>query len=775
MPVGKWVVRRPLALTAFSFAGALAAAQYLLPYGSFPTAACIVLAAGLFALGGVILHKGAKRPLFVAAACVLLPAALGLFWRCGYDALFVKPALVMDGRMEEVSAEALSYPEETPYGGKVTALFTLPDGRKSRGILYIDDANTDIVPGDRLTLPASFKAPLPGGAGDNLAHLRPRGIVLTATQKGEYTFDRPSSVPLARRPALWAEALKEGLSRALPEGDAALAKALITGNKSGLTEGFQSALADTGLSHVVSVSGLHISFLMGFILLIVGNRRRAFWICLPLVPLFIAVAGFPASAVRSGIMLFFFLLSQWLGREGDSLTALAAALFVLTAINPYAVADVGLQLSFASVLGILLFSGRWQRAWNERLSHRVSGEKLKAALRYVTGVAVTSLSALVFTLPLTLLHFGTLSLVSPMANLLTLWAVSAGFLGGLFVALLSLIWTPAAIVLGYLLAPLFAFFRLVVQTLASLPFAALKSAGPYLVFWCVFAYFLFWLYALWPKAEGEKRRYILPLALAAGTLIFSLVLSVIRLDPLEIDVLDTGQGQCILLLTPDATMVIDCGGNVPGVGRAVADRLKSVGRRKIDLLALTHTHADHAGGVADLMEQVEIAALALPAVEGTGTNLRDTVTREAARHNVPVVEIEQTASYPLGEGEIILWPPVGTGGENEMCMSLLVTLGEFEFLVTGDMRDIEERALLRRVYMPYIEVLAAGHHGSKYATSNELLDNAAPQVAVISVGRNNYGHPTRETLERLDGHGISVYRTDEWDDVRILVGEPVAG
>lgn len=769
-PLGEKFLARPAFTGVLALSGALVLAHYWLPFGGGGTAALAALAVGVPALVLALLRRG-RGWLPLAAAVVCLSAAVGFAWRWGYDAYFVAPALPLDGARETVTAEVLSYPEETGYGSRLTARIFRPGGRHWKATLYLNDVPADMKPGDRLEMEAQIGAPTPGSAEDRLAAVRPRGVVLSVVQRGAYTQRRPEAVPWSLRPVVWARALGDGLNRALPPEAAALARALFTGDKTGLGEDVMAAFSDTGLSHVVAVSGLHISFLMGLMLLLVGHKRRyAFFVAVPVIFLFVAVAGFPASAVRAAIMQGFFLFSWRKGEERDSLSALSLSLAALVAFNPYAVADVGLQLSYASVLGIILFARRWQQSWDE--STRWLSGFWKAIFHYIFSSVAVSLSALVFTLPLMMVYFGTLSLIAPLSNLLLLWVVTLCFLAGVLTALLAQVWMPLAVGLGYVAAPFFDFFLSMVRLLARVPFAALKEASPYMALWAIFAYVLFWLYTFWPKEGGRARRALAPMLGAVFMLLLALVFSAVSLDPLQIEVVDVGQGQSILLLTPDATMVVDCGGSVSHVARRVSDRLKGMGRRRIDLLALTHTHADHAGAAVDLMRQMDVACVALPAIEGEGSNLREEVLRAASELGVAVAEIDRTTRYALGQGSLLVYPPLVGGGENELGLTFLACLGEFEFLITGDLNTTSERALLRAVSLPSVEVLVAGHHGSKHSTCNELLEKTAPQAAIISVGRNYYGHPTPETLDRLAAHGAEVYRTDEWGSVRVCVGPP---
>jgi competence protein ComEC len=131
--------------------------------------------------------------------------------------------------------------------------------------------------------------------------------------------------------------------------------------------------------------------------------------------------------------------------------------------------------------------------------------------------------------------------------------------------------------------------------------------------------------------------------------------------------------------------------------------------------------------------------------------------------------ITEQQSLSFGKAELTLYPPLGQGTSNEAGLFVLCSAGEFDALITGDADDFVERMLVKYCDLPDIELLMAGHHGSKHSTGQSLLDALRPELAVISVGYNSYGHPSEETLERLETSGAKIYRTDENGTVTIGV------
>ena len=237
--------------------------------------------------------------------------------------------------------------------------------------------------------------------------------------------------------------------------------------------------------------------------------------------------------------------------------------------------------------------------------------------------------------------------------------------------------------------------------------------------------------------------------------------------------LDVGQGQSILVRSGRFLTLVDCGGDgYDSAGDTAADYLTDRGVGRLDLLALTHFHDDHANGVAQLLRRVDVDTLAIPDVEPDSTLWQEIVSL-AQERGTEILYIQSDTTLDLGEGRTIrLIAPLGSGETNEEGLTVLASQGEFDVLVTGDMGSDVEELLLRHTQLPELEVLAVGHHGSKYSTSQALLDQTRPECALISVGADNrYGHPAQETVERIAAAGAEIYRTDVSGTITVQVNE----
>ena len=549
---------------------------------------------------------------------------------------------------------------------------------------------------------------------------------------------------------------------------------MVTGNRDSLSDSFTSSLQRTGLAHTVAVSGMHLACLAGFLAALLGRgSRRCAAVSLPVIILFTLVAGCTPSVVRAAVMIAMLQLAPLLGRERDNFTSLAFALLLLLIHNPYAAANVGLQLSFGAVAGILLFSGGLQERMLEPFGLKRTGRNplrwlWNTCVRFVVSVFATTLGALVFTTPLTAFYFGSVSLFAPLSNLLTLWAVLAVFVGGITVGLLGLAAPAAACVAAVPVGLLARYLYGVIQAMGRIPFASVPADNIYYLLWLLFVYGVLVLALL----MAGKKRLRVPVAavavlLAAAVLFTNLTF---RAGAMTVQVLDVGQGQSVLIRSGDHLALVDCGGDhYKNAGDIAADCIQALGRSSIDLLVISHYHTDHANGIPELLERIDVKEIALPDVE-TDSFLRQRILEQAQEKNIPVRFVREDTELPFGEEAVFtVYPPLGDGEDtNELGLTVLCSAQDYDVLLTGDMGTSVEKKLVAYADLPDVELMVAGHHGSKYSNSQLLLDTVRPDVVVFSVGGDNdYGHPTPEAIERFRSVGAEIYRTDRNGTVRI--------
>ena len=695
-------------------------------------------------LAAALLSKNWKRARGVGTAC--LGCVLGLGWYLIFQAAYLSPVSALDNVQMEAVLTASDYSYETDYGIGVDGFVEI-QGKTYQVRAYLD-GDQMVEPGDSIRGRFRFRVTAPDGERAS-SYYQGKGIFLLAYQKEDASVVTPEETPwwcAIPRLRAWIQSV---LQDSFTETDSAFAKALLLGDTTNLSYETDTDLKISGIRHVAAVSGLHISILFALISAVTFRKRYlTALVGLPALLLFAALAGFTPSVVRACIMSGLMLLAMLFGREYDSPTALAFAVLAMLAVNPLTITSVSFQLSVASVAGILMFQPPIQN-W---MKTRFKAQKgiAKRLQSWVTGSVSVTLSAMTFTTPLSAYYFSTVSLVGVVTNLLTLWIISFVFYGLMAVCAVSLFWQAGAAWLGKAISVPIRYVLSVAGLMADLPLAAEYTKSVYVVAWLVFCYVLLVVFLL-----QKKRRPALLGCCAVVGLCLALLASWVepRMDGCRVTVLDVGQGQSILLQSEGRTYLIDCGGdNGEDAADTVAETLLSQGIIRLDGIILTHYDADHAGGLEPLLTRVQTDLLLVP----------DTVDAKA----FPQVEgtvcyVDEDVEISFGGAKITVFGPIYSGSSNENSLCVLFETENCVILVTGDRSEFGERMLMRRVELPDVDLLIAGHHGSKTSTSEELLQTVTPETVIISVGANNlYGHPAAELLERLEEFGCDVYRTD---------------
>jgi competence protein ComEC len=747
---------RKLALAAVSFAGATVLAHYLLP----DTA--IVWCGAFFSLAaflGIAFKGDTRLRIFI----VSFGLAAGFLWNQAYSAVAFEPAKQFDGGTETVQAVVLGYPTQTDYGSKILVGVRTAGSPRIKTQLYAYGDIPMVKPGNTVGFTAKFRLAdtMYGLSTDTFLS---KGIFLSATLKGGLVVS-DNRTPIPYFPAVVAHAVSEKTGQIFPPDVSGFMKSLLIGDTSGLGKDTElsGALSATGTSHIVSVSGMNVAFLMGLLGVLIKRKRLLAAVGIPVVLLFMAVVGFQAPVTRAGIMQLFVLAAPLLKRESDAITSVSASLLLILLFNPFSIGSVGLQLSFSATLGMIVCTGRINEALENPLrdKHIYSYAALKKALRFIIATLATTIGALVFSIPLIALHFGSVSLIAPLSNLAVLWAVELAFIGGIIAVAAAMLFAPVGAAAAFIVALPARFIVHAVVRLSHVPFASVYTSNPAVVGWLVTAYLMLAAVLIF---KVQPRRWLLPGCLSVVTLclILTLTSALSDLQGFSATALDVGQGQSVVITSGAFTEVVDCG-SISGrnAGDILTKYLKRRGRTAIDLLVLTHYHEDHAGGITEVLERNTVRVLAAPDPSIDDGALPGEILTLAADKGIRVVPVTRDMLFTCGGMSTTLYAPVGSESENERGLAVLSSENSFDALITGDMDAPVESRLIAAGKLPDIELLVAGHHGSKKSASQSLLDAVTPEAAVISVGWNTYGHPSPETLRRLALAGIAVYRTDQ--------------
>ena len=617
---------------------------------------------------------------------------------------------------------------------------------------------------------------------DFRAYLAHQGILATMDDPAILTLSRGSGSPLMHLLLAMRERAQESINALFPQPQAALLSGILLGNDEMLPPELDNDFRAAGLTHIIAISGFNMAIIAGALLNggrhLIG-RRAAAWLALAGIGFYAAFVGAGASVVRAAIMAALFVIAAaLLGRPTFTPAALLAAAFAMTLANPNALWDVGFQLSLAATLGLMLYVGTWTTTLRPRLHSLLGKEEGNAATRAAADVLLSTMAALLLTFPLLLYHFHTFSLVSPLANLLVLPAqpglMAAGGLATIAGMINPLLGQPPAWI-----AWLFLTYTIVLaRFFGGLPFATtsltLTVAGV-VVYYALIAFGTWSLRGLsagTDAAQGRTlplsrraRQVLLLAALIGGTLVIAWAGQ--RPDGrLHIAFLDVGQGDAILIETPDRRQVLVDGGRYPALLLTRLGDQIPFWDKQLDLVVITHADDDHAAGLADLFDQYGVGQLLVNGVQGRSGTPYTVVLNAAADHGVPVQQALAGERIDLGAGVELEVLHAGDDSDNfddnNDSVVLRLSYDQFSLLLTGDAELPVEQQLLAGGRNLQATVLKAGHHGSQEATSARFLQAVHPQLVIISAGApNRYGHPHEETLQRIAATGALIWRTDQ--------------
>lgn len=739
---------RKLVWFTSGFAGACFLCFYLISGQFLYLVACI-----LFALGLTISLVPRFFTFQRIIGLILVGAAVGTLWVQLYRQIYLDPAKELDEMSVTEWVEISDYSFETANGIGADGRL-IYNGRPYKVRLYTQGIES-LAPGDRLYASYIMSET---GSGD-IAFLQSRGITFRLYTEELYKLEMAEEPSLWHIPAIIRNHICNTLENIFPEDTFGFAKALLLGDSSDLSYEDDVAFRNSGIRHIIAVSGLHISMLLS-VVYILTHRRRFLTplIGIPVLFMFAALVGFTPSVNRACLMQGLMLLSILFNQEYDPPTSLAFSVLTILAVDPISISSVSFQLSVSSILGIFMFQNKIHSRLSEmKFLRNGKGNSRKAKLtRWFTGVVSVSVSALVFTLPISAFYFQSFSLISVLSNLLTLWVVTYAFCGIGIALLLGLVFQPLGMIAAWIVSWPMRYVTGTANLLGKIPIGNVPADNVYMILFLVFLYVL--LFAFF----RNKKHKLWVLSVCCSALLFLCTgASVLesRMDHFRVSVLDVGQGQCVLIQSQDQCYMVDCGGGSGTVSASNAVRaLWSNGFYRLDGIILTHYDKDHVNGVEHLLVQTDVKQMYLPDIPDK-SGLRQQLEENFGG---TVNLVDEKMVVPCGEGTITIFPSFSGATGNESGLCILFQAAECDILITGDRNNSGELQLMEQTELPDLEVLIVGHHGSASSTSLELLRVTMPDTAIISVGKNNhYGHPEEETLARLELFGCNILRTDK--------------
>lgn len=758
-----------LNMLLFLFAlGVLAAAEALPPFSYAFSSAALLLIFSFFA----VRNESGKAYIFIAALFFLL-GALRFTAEWNLPQTDISNHAGNEREITGIVTESLNIEDEGKLM-RVRALVEIETVRTKEGVLkgsgkayvhFRQDKNKPLGQiGDRIKVRGRvtgiYGYDNPGRI-DTVLTARSKGITARIfAQKNMASFEARDGFMLQRVIESVRQKFLRLMESVMPREDAAAIFAMLFGGYAGIKPELVEAFSTTGIVHILSVSGSHITLLLTTLALF-GKKlgvKKSFLI----LPVIIAVFAYcllaqgVAPAVRSGIMGCVAFFGRVNARENDARRLLTLTGLLLLIISPLLVFDITFQLSFASTAGLLYISPRIA--------------KLLAKLPYFVRTALSvTIGAQLAVLPLLAWYFKSVSLSALIANLIVVPVVefmiilglAAGIVGFCLPFVGKLFFFADSLLLGIVYEA--------TRLIASLPYSAV-----YLPVFGVYFAALYYAVLIFLLQKEERREEIIS-ALKAyrypaaifflAIIVFIGVRFVKKHDEMSVHFIDVGQGDAALIITPNGKgVMVDCGGTRDNAydvgGRVVVPYLLHHGVRELETVYLTHAHEDHAAGAASILKKLPVKAVI------TGNEERKEYEKSLG---LPVGDEAWSKFYTAKQGEVrqidgvkfeVVYAPQEKGKDNEASIIVKATYKQASFLFTGDLTGDKEKSVLKTAESK-CTVLKVAHHGSKTSSTAEFLRSSSPVYALISVSAGNtFGHPASEVLKRLSSSGAKIFRTD---------------
>ena len=500
----------------------------------------------------------------------------------------------------------------------------------------------------------------------------------------------------------------------------------ILSNKNDLDKEVLSSYQVNGLSHLFSISGMHLTLLLGTILKLLDkvsyNRYYKYVILIIILIIYMYLTDFTPSILRSGIMFILLSLNKLLNFKIETKNIMMLTFIIIVLINPFYIYNLGFQLSYLISFYLIIFA------------HIINKHK-----NYFKKLFITSLISFLVSFPIIISNYYQANLLSILLNLL-------------FVPIISYIVLPLSFIT--LILPTDSILILIMDILEGISLSLTNINHLLLELPKPSIYLIMIYYALITLLLINKK-YLIPL------LIIIIIHKIsINFNPsMEIIFFDVSQGDSILLHYPHNkhNILIDTGGNhtYEISKNIIIPYLKSKGISKIDYLILTHGDYDHMGEAINLVENFKVEKVIFNC--GEFNELEQDLIKVLNKKKIPYYSCIKELN--INDSKLYFLNSKDYGNENDNSNVIYTELNGYKFMFMGDASGTTEKEILNKYNLPDIDVLKAGHHGSKTSSSKEFIDTINPKYSIISVGKNNrYGHPNKEALDNLEDSKI--YRTD---------------
>ena len=612
------------------------------------------------------------------------------------------------------------------------------------------------------------------------------------TQKLYGTFEGSSYIVLSTSCCSYVEKIvnnfkektKKALRDNLDEDLAELCIGILIGDRNNLDEKIEEDFKKSNLTHMLAVSGSHFVYIIiciKYLEKVIKWRNFNKVLTIIIIVLFMNLTGNTASVVRSGIMAIMLIVAKFFHRKSDVWTNMAISAVLALVYNPYTLFDIGFELSYGGVIGIVVFYDKVKDTLGKII---IKMHKESKMLQYILEGTSVTISANLVIIPIMIYNFNTISFSFIVSNLL-----AGGLLGiivilGFLLVFLSLMLGQTLSIFFYILNFLLKALTKIAEVCSKLPFSYIYVPTPKILGIFIFYSCLFFIINRDRLRVRIFNTLKVRIAILILIIIFNLGYPILSSKEygLEINFVDVGQGDCTLIRANGKNILVDAGGSKDeksfDVGKnTVFPYLLDRGIVSLDYVIVSHFDSDHCQGFNFILKNMKVKTAIICNIGQESEEYNHFVIL-AKENKTKIRYVQKGSIIKLGKNKIIeiLYPDknekINDNAKNNNAIVFKLTWNKFSMLFTGDIEEKAERKILE-MYKNKEEklksnILKVAHHGSKSSTMQEFLEIVKPSLALIGVGENNnFGHPNDMVLNRLEQSGCKTYRTDMLGEITI--------
>lgn len=580
------------------------------------------------------------------------------------------------------------------------------------------------------------------------------------------------------------KSMQEKIYKLIESENKYLLEALILGNKDNLSDDINKVFKDSSLSHMIAISGAHITIITTLMYKIMDwirlGKRNKYYISVVIIFIYIFVAGSTPSVMRACTSMILELISKLIHRKSNIYVKMCISAMIILIINPYSIINTGFILSYGGVIGIIVYM------------KTINNNDRKEIKEYIKSSCLISICVQITIFPILVNMFNNISFTFFISNLVASPILSLILNIAIIAIILSYIMFPISIFLGSILDKMMSLLIYVSKFCSELPFST--NACIRIDITTILIYYSIIIYVIYLikinrihiiKHFFRKNSY----KVISIILVFCMTINIynnIGIKNLEIYFIDVGQGDSTLIKTPyNKVILIDGGGNTSNSKFNVGEKtllpyLLNRKIKRIDYIFISHFDSDHVGGILYIMDKLKIKNIVIGTQYENSEKLQEflNIVKE---EKIKVIIVEEGSRINI-EKNIhfdVLWPNSSDAIEenaiNNNSLVCKLYYKDFTMLFTGDIeKEAEDKLYCKYSSKNILEstVLKVAHHGSKTSSEEKILNEIKPKMALIGVGENNdFGHPSEITIQNLNKIGCNIYRTDQCGEIIILVNK----